>query len=217
MAQSIEKIRLIDMMRRREYQTLADDLIRLPVPSEIQIGRRHYRVPKDMNEFTKAICYGQRIFFAREEENDYGVIIRTIDGYYYPIATGEKWDQDKALLFGRNVINCAVVECYPVAMHLVKMIGEMVEREQKLLHREVKQIERAAGIERLNKFAELSALNFLRDEMKITIPEVLLTPYNECLVRFMHEKEVAEYHERYMELQTIEAQSKMKKHGRSTS
>jgi hypothetical protein len=47
--------------------------------------------------------------------------------------------------------------------------------------------------------------------MKITIPEVLLTPYDECLVRFMAAKETADYQERYMELMTEEAKAKLNK------
>lgn len=60
--------------------------------------------------------------------------------------------------------------------------------------------ELAAGIEKLNPFAELSSLDFLRDNMKITMQEVMLTPYNECLVRFMMAKETMDYQERYYKL-----------------
>ena len=59
-------------------------------------------------------------------------------------------------------------------------------------------MELAAGIEKLNVFSDLTSLDFLRDAMKCTVPEVLLTPYNECLVRFMVAKEQADYQERYM-------------------
>lgn len=71
-------------------------------------------------------------------------------------------------------------------------------------------MELAAGIEKLNIFSELTALDFLRDVMKITIAEVLLTPYKECLVRFMLAKETADFQERYYELMKEESQPKPK-------
>jgi hypothetical protein len=95
-------------------------------------------------------------------------------------------------------------------MHLVTLIGEMAEREQKLLHREPTKMELAAGIEKLNVFSDLTSLDFLRDAMKCTVPEVLLTPYNECLVRFMIAKEQADYQERYYDLMNKESEHKSK-------
>ena len=85
-------------------------------------------------------------------------------------------------------------------MHLINLIGELAEREKSLLYREPSKVEKAAGIEKLNVYAEMTSLDYLRDNMKITVPEVLLTPYNECLVRFMIAKETMEFNERYAEL-----------------
>ena len=87
----------------------------------------------------------------------------------------------------------------------------MTERERNLLHREPSKLERAAGIEKLNRFADLTSLDFLRDEMKMPIEEVLLQPYNECLVRFMLAKEKADYQERYYKLLHEETEMKIKR------
>lgn len=207
-----QKLRLIDMMRQPEqYSGLADDLVKFAPPDQIRIGRRRYRVPADFDEFTKQLCYGQRLFFNQQEENDFGIIIRMIDGYYYPIVTGKKWDQDCALRFGKNIITCTVEEIYPVAMHLVNLYAKMIEREHKLLHRDPMKMELAAGIERLNVYSELSALDFLRDAMKIPVAEVLLTPYNECLVRFMMAKETEDYKCRYIEIMEKDMKTKQQK------
>lgn len=195
-----------------KYAGLPNGLIQLPVPDKIKIAGKKFKVPKDLNEFTNNICYGQRIFIVQKEENDFGLMIRQLDGYYYPIFTHKKWDADKALLFGKNVLTCTIDQIYPVSMHMTKIINEMAEREKNLLHREPSKIELAAGIEKLNVFAEMSALDFLRDTMKVTIPEVLLTPYNECLVRFMMAKENADYQQRYFELVKEEAKPKSKFH-----
>jgi hypothetical protein len=46
--------------------------------------------------------------------------------------------------------------------------------------------------------------------MAKTDVEVMLTPYNECLVRFMREKEVGAYQERYMDVLKRESESKAK-------
>jgi hypothetical protein len=207
--EGIDKLTLHDMMKSPEdYRGLSDSLIQLPVSLTIRLGRKYYAVPQTLDEFCKSICFGQRLFLSRKEENDFGVIIRVIDGYYYPIVTVNKWDDDKALLFGKIVLPCKAKLIYPIAMHLTTLVSQLAEREQKLLHREPTKIELAAGIERLNPFSELTSLNFLRDTMKVTIPEVLLTPYNECLVHFMLAKEQSDFQERYYELMKEEANAK---------
>jgi hypothetical protein len=182
------------------YSGLPEGLAQLPLPEYIRIGRKRLAIPKDMDEFTANICYGQRLFLVRKEDNDFGLIFRVIDGYYFTKATVNKWDEDKALLFGKYILTLKVKDLYPIAMHLVTLISEMIEQENKLLHREPTKMELAAGIEKLNVFADLTSLDFLRDAMKCTVPEVLLTPYKECLVRFMLAKETADFQERHFEL-----------------
>jgi len=207
----VERLTLKDMiLNNEEYQGLSDGLSQMPLPSGIRIGRRRYVIPQTYDEFTGTIVYGQRLYFSRDETNDYGVIIRTVTGYYYPIVTGKKWDEDHALIFGKKIINCTVRELYPLASHLIKLISEMVEREQKLLHREPTKIELAAGIERLSIFSELTAIEYLRDSMKVPVSEVLQTPYRECLVRFMREKEIQDYQRRFIELSYEEQKAKLK-------
>jgi hypothetical protein len=210
-SKSIDRITLREMMLHFEkYTGLPDGLIQLPVPDYIEIKKKKFAVPKDLDEFTKGICYGQRIFLVQKEDNDFGLMIRQIDGYYYPLFTKKKFDADEALLFGKNVLTCTVNEIYPVSMHFTSLIGEMIDREQKLLHREPSKMELAAGIERLNNFSELTALLFLRDALKISVEEVLLTPYSECLVHFMLAKEQADFQERYYELMKEESKTKSK-------
>lgn len=192
------------------YLGLPDGLIQFPIPDKIRIAKKKYVIPKSLDEFTKSICYGQRLFFVRKEDNDFGVIFRIMNGYYYSIVTGKKWDEDSVMAFGKVILNCHVTELYPVAMYLIKLVGEMIEKEQKMLHQKPSKMELAAGIEKLNVFADMTALDFLRDAMKITIPEILLTPYNECLVRFMMAKEQADFQDRYFELMKEETQSRSK-------
>jgi len=192
------------------YSGLSTGLAELPLPEYVKIGKRKIMIPKDVDEFTSNICYGQRLFLAQQEENDFDIILRMMDGFYYPLATVNKWDEDKALLFGKIVLTLRVVDLYPVAMHLVSLISEMIKQEQKLLHREPTKMELAAGIERLNIFSDLVALDFLRDAMKCTVLEVLLTPYKECLVRFMLAKETAEFQERHFELMKETSKPKSK-------
>lgn len=207
----LEKLTLKQMMYDYDtYKGLPEGLIKLLTPEHININRKYLSVPQTLDEFTKNLCYGQRVFLRHEEENDFGAILRVIDGYYYPLSTGKVWDENKALIFGKKVLNCKAIYLYPVAMHLISLVAEMADREKMLLHREPSKMELAAGIEKLNVFSELTSLDFLRDAMKITVPEVLLTPYNECLVRFMIQKETEEYKERYMELMQEEAKPRSK-------
>jgi len=208
---NIEYLTLKDMANDLDaYSGLADGLIQLPCPHRLIIRFMSYRVPETMEEMAKNICYGQRLFLAREEENDIGLITRMISGYYYTVVTGEKWDEEKTLLFKNKVITCKAKELYPVAMHFVTLINEIAEKEKVLLHREPSKVELAAGIEKLNVFSELNSLDFLRDAMKCTVQEVLLTSYNECLVRFMNAKELADYQERYFKLEREQYEAKLK-------
>lgn len=212
-----DKLTLKELMFRFEdYSGLPEGLIRLPVPNDIKIRRRYYNVPVNYEEFTKTLCYGQRLFLSQKEEKDFGLIIRMIDGYYYPVVTGEKWDADKAIIFGKYVLLCKVIHLYPVAMHLISLVAELAEREKQLLYREPSKVELAAGIEKLNLFSEMASLDFLRDTMKIPISEVLLTPYKECLVRFMLAKETEEYRERYFQLIQETSQPKSKYDNKQT-
>lgn len=206
-----ERLTLGEMIANYDlYRGLPDGLVKLPVPLTLRIGRRRLPVPRTYEEFTNNLCYGQRLFFTQAEPNDWGVILRAVDGYFFPLSTGLPWNNEKALAFGKKVLSCKILEIYPVAMQLTKLVNEMAERERLLLHREPSKMELAAGVEKLNVFAELSSLDFLRDAMKITVPEVLLTPYRECLVRFMLQRETLDYQERYFELMKAEAAAKDK-------
>jgi hypothetical protein len=206
----LDKITLKQMFNHPEYHGLAPGLKELPLPEKMQIKRVNFAIPKTMDELAENICYGQRLFLVRQEENDIGMILRVIDGYYYPLFTKKQWDEEKALLFGKTVITLKVVNLYPIAMHITTLIAQMIEREQKLLHREPSKQQKAAGIDKLSIFSELNALDFLRDSLKKTVEEVMLTNYNECLVRFMREKEVSSYQERYMDVLKRESESKAK-------
>jgi len=207
----IEKLTLKEMIDNLPlYVGLSDGLSQLPLPEFIRIKHKKLSIPRTLEEFTSNICYGQRLFLVRKEDNDFGSIIRMMDGYYYPFVSGKKWDEDKALNFGKNILSLKVVNLYPIAMHLISLVGEMIEKEQRFLHREPSKIELAAGIEKLNVFSELTSLDFLRDAMKCTVPEVLLTPYNECLVRFMVAKEQSDFQERYFNMLKKESEPKKK-------
>lgn len=189
------------MISRYEvYSGLPEGLKQLPLPHYLKIKRKRLPIPGDLNEFTKNLCFGQRLFIVRKEEFDFGLIIRNIDGYYYPLYTNKKWDEEEALLFGEKVLTCTVEQLYPITIHFNNLIDKMMEREKSLLHKEPTKIELASGIERFNVFAELQSINFLRDVMKVPVAEVLQTPYNECLVRFMLAKTESEYQERYLQL-----------------
>jgi hypothetical protein len=201
---AIDRITFKDMILHPEYSGLSDGFSKLPIPERIKIWGYWGIVPKTLDEFSNGICYGQRLYLTNDEPNDYAVILRITTCYFFTLITGKKWDADLCLLIGKYILPCTAITIYPVAMHLITLLGELAEREKSLLHREPSKLELAAGIEKLNVFAELSSLDFLRDLMKISIPEVLLTPYRECLVRFMMAKEQNDYMKRYQELQLAE-------------
>jgi len=72
------------------YSGLSTGLAELPLPEYVKIGKRKIMIPKDVDEFTSNICYGQRLFLAQQEENDFDIILRMMDGFYYPLAIVNK-------------------------------------------------------------------------------------------------------------------------------
>ena len=197
----IRKLRLIDMIRNDIlYAGVAEGLSSLPVPESIKIGRKRYFIPLNLDEFADSIVYGQRLYFSREEPNDFAIILRLLAGYYFPIVKKKAFNESGVAVFTKNILNCKAKEAYPTTMHMINLIGQLADREKKLLDREPSKIELAAGIEKLAPFAEIDALDFLSDSMKVSTSEVLLSPYNECLVRFMKAKASAEYQERFIKL-----------------
>ena len=197
----IDKLKLIHMLFFPvTYGGLADGLLRLPLPELLTIKRKKLTIPQTVEEFADSIVYGQRLYFSREEPNDMAIIIRMIGGYYQPIITKKPFDDQLVQKFVKKVLNCKAKEAYPVAMHMIQLVTKLAEKEKQLLHREPTKIEIAAGIEKLAPFSELQSIDFLRDAMKITTEEVLQTPYNECLVRFMNAKAVADFQERLIKL-----------------
>ena len=207
----IDKLRLFDMIKYPElYSGLADGLIDLPLPDKLKI-KKILTIPLNREQLADSICYGQRLYLAREELNDFGIIIRLVGGYFYPEITGLKFNEANIFGIVKNIVTCLAKDIYPVALHLVKLISELIINEQKVLYKEPTKLELAAGIEKLNAYSELNTLDFLSNVMRCTTDEVMLTPYNECLVRLMSAKEMNEYQERYFKLQIEESQLKNKK------
>lgn len=206
---NINDLKLKDMLSDIDkYGSLSDTLVLLPVPTDIKIGLMRYAIPGSYEELANNICYGQRLYLVNEEPNDIGLILRLVAGYYYPIVKKAKWDDQKALLFGKIVLNCRVKDLYPLAAYMAGLVNEIAIREAKLLNREPSKLELAAGIDKLAVYSDLSAIDFLRQSLGKTEDEVMLTPYNECLVRFMQAKEVNAYHERYVKLSQEETKRK---------
>lgn len=180
------------------YASLSDSLAQLPCPRQIKIGLRYYDVPDSLESFK--ITYGQRLFLVEPETNDFGNIIRRMDGYYYPIVSKKAWNDEAALRFGRVILYLPVIDLYPVAIRIGNLLTELLERERKLLFVEPNAKQKAAGIEKLSKFADLTNLKFLCESLGKSREEVMQTPYEDCLVEFLLAKEQSAYNDRYVEL-----------------
>lgn len=209
---SINKLRLgTYAIEPHRYAGLAEGLKALPVPERMWLGGKWFAVPKDMDEVCNNITYGQRMYLTESEGIDVGIILRLVAGYYYPQYTRRAWNEKEALKFGAIVLNSLVKDLYPVATHLTTIMEQLIERERKLLHRTPSKQETAAGIKRLGMFADLTAVIFLQESFNCTAEQVMLAPYNDCLVRFMLAKEQAAYADRLNEVYKREAQNKSKK------
>ena len=198
----VENLTLKQFLKHADrYISLIEDLVNLPCPDRMRIGLNYYPVPQNIDQLTETICYGQRLFLAGSVEGDMATILHTIIGYYYPLIFNGGWDIDKANKVLSKIQSCNVVELFPASYQMLKLTGDLIERERKLLNRKVKPEEIQAGIDILNKYADLSAIDFLRESKRLNSDnEIMLLSYSECLVRFMKEKEEQEFAERLREI-----------------
>jgi hypothetical protein len=207
----VDKLILYRMMKEPlRYDGLRDGLAELPVPDKFKLWHRKVSVPETIQDFGDNICYGQRMYFTRPEPNDYGLVLRFITGYYYPVYKKRLWNEKLALEFGSFVLHCKVIDVFPVAIHFIKLMGELADREVKLLQRKPTKQEEAAGIDKLTKFSDLNAVLFLQESFKCSEEEVMQKPYNDCLVRFMLQKENNAFNDRLSEIYRKEAEIKKK-------
>ena len=206
----IENLTLRQFLKHADqYISLVEDLVNLPCPDRIRIGLNYYPVPQNVDHLTESICYGQRIYLAEKTENDITAILHIIVGYYYPQIFKGGWTVDKASKVLSKILGCNVVELFPAAYQILKLTGDLIERERRLLNRKVKPEEIQAGIDNLNKYADLSAIDFLRESKRLNSDnEIMLLPYSECLVRFMKAKEEQEFAERLREIYENKAKTK---------
>ncbi len=213
---SIERMILKQMILDERNHTLSEGLALLPLPDKIRIGFKFYSIPQNLDEYSESICYGQRIYLSEKDtdsngnevSNDFASILRFISGYFYPIVNNKPFTSNRAIKFNKVITYLKVAELYPITIHLIKLHSELIEREQKMLHREPSKQEKAAGIDELSIFSELAAIDFLRQSMGRTDNEVMLTPYNDCLVRFYQAKKQNAFNERLTEVYKKEAQYK---------
>lgn len=204
---NIELVTLADMVAHPElYWSLADQLTGLPCPSVFMVER----VPEDIEQFTERLSYGQKYFMTAEEKNDVNVIIRYIGGYFFPLLTSKPWVESECLKWCETIKFMPVVDLYPITFRLTELMLEVVEREKKLLERKPSKQEQAAGIEKLNKFADLSAVKFLQREFGISREAVMQLPYNDCLVEFLYNHELQAYEQRLAEIYRKENEDKAK-------
>lgn len=207
----IDRITMLDMFRFPwRYDGIGDGLAELPCPEYITIGRKRYPVPQTMDEFSDVITYGQRMYLSHIGTGDKSIVVQYVSTFYATFITGVSWDEKKLDRIQKIVVHSHVIELYPVAFQFIKFMTALVERELKLLQREPSRHERMAGIDKLGKFAELTAIMFLTESFKCSESEVMAKPYNDCLVRFMLQKEQNAFAERLAEVFKRENESKTK-------
>lgn len=207
----INKLTLGDMLIYPwRYDGLSNGLAQLPTPEFITIGRKRFPVPQTMEHFGDGITYGQKMWFQTAEQSDIGLVFRFIAGYYTPMVTGKPWDEKNIARIEKIIVNSLAIEMYPTAYHFIDLMAQLVERELKLLQREPTKQEKAAGIDRLGKYADLMAVTFLMDQFKCSESDVMLKPYNDCLVRFMLQRDQNAYADRLADVYKRENESKTK-------
>lgn len=208
-ADAYQRLTLRQLTKRPElYMRYLRYFNAMPLPAAIRIGHGWYPVPLTLKQFSGQLSYGQRLFLAVQEPHDIGYVLRYMDGYYYTMVTGRAWNESEALSFGRKILNCKAKDVFPIVQQLIKLMEELVKREQKALYREPTKQEKAAGIERMNRFAHLTAMLLLQESFRMCEAEILQLPYDDCLVRFMLRKEQQAYQERLLELQRKESDTK---------
>lgn len=207
----VDELTLLDMLIFPwRYNGLSDGLALLPTPEFITIGRKRFPVPHTMEQFGDNITFGQKMWFQNAEQSDIGLVFRYIVGYYTPIVTGKPWDEKNIARIEKIIVNSLAIEMYPTAYHFIDLMTQLIDRELKLLQREPTKQEKAAGIERLGKYADLMAVTFLMDQFKCSESDVMAKPYNDCLVRFMLQRDQNAYADRLADVYKRENESKTK-------
>jgi hypothetical protein len=87
---------------------------------------------------------------------------------------------------------------------------QLIDRELKLLKREPTKQEKAAGIDKLGKYADLMAVTFLMESFRCSESDVMMKPYNDCLVRFMLQRDQNAYADRLADVYKREQEQKTK-------
>lgn len=132
--------------------------------------------------------------------SDLEAMLIYVSGYYQPIVTKKKYSEERTIDFFKKVVHLNVKELYPVCGKLMRLFEETISIEEKKLNSTPDQTKRAAGIERLGLFSELSIMEMIAEKTRLPIYEVPTIEYNLVFSFLLKEKEMNDFQERYNEL-----------------
>jgi len=85
----------------------------LPYPETIWIGDIRYPTPATLDDIT----FGQKIGLQNMKcETDYEIVLNTLGLVFQPIVQGVNFDLVAVEKFTQSLLNCKIVEAYPVAL-----------------------------------------------------------------------------------------------------
>jgi len=179
---------------------LQKQLSELACPNEIRIGLKYYPVPLTVNEFKSNLCWGQRLMMNTVHTSDFESFLFYFANYYQPIVTKKPHSEKAVMAFYKKIVNCHVEEIYPVLTKLVNHYLELVQIEARKLSSPPDKKLRAAEIDRLKPFNDLSILELVSNKCKVRLDEAHLQPYNVVFALLWYEKEQQEFQKRYNEI-----------------
>jgi len=194
--------RLINLASKHDCSILLNQLAELPCPTKLRIGVREYAIPNSIEQFTDNICWGQRLYMASKQTNEFESILYLIASFYQPILDKSKFDDEKVLNTFVRLLNCNADEILPVLNRFSIFFADMIANEMAKLNREVTREMRAAEINKLQPFSDMSILELIAERCKVPLLEAHLINYNIVLVLLWKDKETDEFGKRYNELMT---------------
>ena len=192
--------KLLTLSTKHGCNKLIDQLCELPCPDKIRIGLRYYHVPKSIEEFTESICWGQRLFMSSEQSTELEALLYLLACYYQPQITKSQFDEKKVIKVFKRLLSSNAIELFPAVNRLSFLFAKAVQNETDKLNGTVTREMRAAEIDRLKPFAELSILQTISDKCKVPLMEAHLVEYNVVFAILWAEKETADFNKRYQEL-----------------
>lgn len=192
----IDYLTLRGLLKMPQREVLIQQLSELACPEFLRIGLRYYKVPTNVHEFRDSLCWGQRLMMATPHTYDHESMLYFVANYFYPGGHSPEGVQK----FYPKLFNSFAKDIYPVLVRLVSLFEQTIEIEEKKLTGFVSPEMRAADIDKLKAFTDLSILQMIAEKTGCKLKDAHLEGYNTVFALLLQEKETADFARRYEQI-----------------